>query len=39
VNEDPYGKGWFVKVKIEGGLSPDLLGSDAYQELVASESH
>jgi glycine cleavage system H protein len=39
VNEDPYGKGWFVKVRMQGALNADLLGSDAYQELVASESH
>ena len=39
VNEDPYGKGWFVKVKIKGGLNADLLDSAAYQALVASESH
>jgi glycine cleavage system H protein len=39
VNEDPYGKGWFVKVKIQGDLSADLLDAAAYQALVASESH
>jgi glycine cleavage system H protein len=37
VNEDPYGKGWFVRVKMQGGLSADLLDAGAYQELVASE--
>jgi glycine cleavage system H protein len=39
VNEDPYGKGWFVKIKMQGGLSADLLDADAYGALVASESH
>jgi glycine cleavage system H protein len=39
VNEDPYGRGWVGKVKMQGGLSADLLDSGPYQELVASESH
>lgn len=32
VNEDPYGKGWMIKIEFEG--EPDLselLGADAYQ--------
>ena len=39
VNEDPYGKGWFVKIKISGDLSADLLDAAAYEAHVASESH
>jgi glycine cleavage system H protein len=39
VNEDPYGKGWFVKVKIKGDIGADLLDAKAYEAHVASESH
>lgn len=36
VNQDPYGKGWIVKVKIsEPSELEDLLDAEAYQELVA----
>lgn len=34
VNDDPYGNGWMIKVKIEGGLPEDLLSAEDYQELV-----
>ncbi len=33
VNEDPYGAGWMIKVKISGEAS-DLLDADAYKALV-----
>ncbi len=39
VNEDPYGKGWMLKVKLNGALSGDLLDAVAYQALVSAESH
>jgi glycine cleavage system H protein len=39
VNEDPYGKGWFVKIKISGELNPELLDAGDYEAHVASESH
>lgn len=35
VNEDPYGKGWMVKVQISDASElDDLLDAAAYQELV-----
>ena len=35
VNEDPYGKGWMVKVKMADAAAFDqLLTADAYKELV-----
>jgi glycine cleavage system H protein len=37
VNNDPYGKGWIVKIKLTG--KPDmskLLKADKYKELVAA---
>ena len=36
VNEDPYGAGWMIKVKIEGELPSDLLSAEAYSELVGA---
>ena len=39
VNEDPYGQGWMVKIKLTGGLAGDLLDATAYAALVSAESH
>lgn len=38
VNEDPYGQGWMVKVRLTGDLS-GLLDAAAYEALVAAEGH
>ena len=38
VNEDPYGKGWMVKVKLASDLA-GLLDATAYAALVSAESH
>jgi len=38
INEDPYGDGWLVKVKVSDGSElDDLLDHDEYEELVAAE--
>jgi glycine cleavage system H protein len=35
VNEDPYGKGWMIKVKISDVSElDDLLSADAYKNLI-----
>ena len=39
VNEDPYGKGWMVKIKLTGDLASDLMDAAAYQKLVSAEAH
>jgi glycine cleavage system H protein len=39
VNEDAFGKGWMVKIKLAGALAGDLLDADAYAKLVSEESH
>ena len=39
VNEDAYGKGWMLKVKLTGDLNPELLDAAAYEALVSAESH
>ncbi len=38
INEDPYGEGWLVKVRVSD-LSEldDLMDSEEYQEMVAKE--
>jgi glycine cleavage system H protein len=39
VNEDPYGDGWFVKVKISNPEElKDLFNAGEYEEYVAEES-
>lgn len=36
INEDPYGEGWIVKVKIaDVSELDDLMDADAYQELIS----
>jgi len=39
VNEDSFGKGWMVKIKLIGSPSGDLLGSTCYEKLVSEENH
>jgi glycine cleavage system H protein len=38
INEDPYGEGWLVKVKLSDTFEADqLLDATAYKELVAGD--
>ncbi len=40
LSEDPYGKGWMMKIKISDAATLDnLLNADAYQAHCDSESH
>lgn len=39
VNEEPYAKGWMVKIKLAGDLNAELLDAAAYEAHVASEAH
>jgi glycine cleavage system H protein len=39
VNEDAFGKGWMIKVKLTGALAGDLLDAAGYEKLVSEESH
>ena len=34
VNEDPYGKGWMVKVKLSDTDTSSLLSAEQYKELI-----
>ena len=38
INEDPYGDGWLVKVKVSDPTElDDLLDNEEYEEIVAAE--
>lgn len=39
INEDPYGKGWLIRVKPFDRQKPTLLTADEYIKVVASEAH
>lgn len=40
VAEDPYGKGWMIKIKVEPGTKLDHLKTyDKYKEQIAKEQH
>ncbi len=39
VNEDAFGKGWMVKIRLSGELPADLMDVQAYAALVSSEAH
>ena len=35
VNEDPYGKGWMIKIEFEGDMdTSELMDADAYEALI-----
>ena len=36
VNEDPYGQGWMIKIKLNNSGSSDLLNSDEYKKLIGA---
>lgn len=38
VNQDPYGKGWLVRLKT-AGAPEGLMDAAAYEQFVAEESH
>ena len=39
VNDEPYGKGWLLKVAVKDASELDtLLSAQAYEELIASEA-
>lgn len=37
VNEDPYGRGWLVKVKVAGEVGEGLLDEQAYQAEIEAQ--
>ena len=36
VNEDPYGQGWMIKIKVNSSEMSDLLNSEQYKKLVGA---
>ena len=40
IAEDPYGKGWMIKIKVEPGSKLDkLLTLEQYEKQIASQGH
>ena len=39
VNSDPLGRGWLVKVKLNGDLSEGLLDEAGYKSLTEGQAH
>lgn len=39
INEDPYGKGWLMRIRPFDNDLSQLLTADAYSKVVASEAH
>jgi glycine cleavage system H protein len=39
VNKDPYGRGWLIRVRVEGDLPTDLLDSAEYDSFAKADSH
>lgn len=38
LNSDPYGEGWIIKIRVDGGLEGGaLLSADEYQELLDND--
>jgi glycine cleavage system H protein len=38
VNEDPYGSGWLIRIRLaQPGEADTLLDVDAYRQLLASQ--
>ncbi|MDQ3913316.1 MAG: glycine cleavage system protein GcvH [Actinomycetota bacterium] len=35
INEDPYGEGWMIKLRVSGGV--DLLSAEEYERVVEEE--
>ncbi len=39
VNQDPYGGGWLVKIRVGGVDESALMDAAAYEAFIAAESH
>ena len=39
INQDPYGRGWLIRVRPHDAISAGLLNADQYSKVVASEAH
>lgn len=39
INQDPYGKGWLIRVRPHEKAPAELLNANEYSKVVASEAH
>lgn len=39
IGDDPYGKGWIIKIKPSGALSGEIMSNEQYEKLLAEEDH
>jgi glycine cleavage system H protein len=39
VNQDPYGRGWLLRLRVEGDPPGDLLDSAEYDSFAEADSH
>jgi len=39
VNDDPYGEGWLVKIRVTTVDEASLLDASGYEKIVAAETH
>lgn len=39
INQDPYGKGWLIRVRPFEGKVSNLLNAEEYNKVIASEAH
>lgn len=39
VNQDPYGRGWLLRLRPSAGVAAGLMDAEAYLARVAAESH
>jgi glycine cleavage system H protein len=39
IADDPYGKGWIIKIKPSGALADNLLSHADYEKLLEEEGH
>jgi len=39
INEDPYGRGWLIRVRPHDKANASLLNADEYSKVIASEAH
>ena len=39
VNQDPQGRGWLIRVRVDGDLPNDLLDAAAYDSFAQADTH
>ena len=39
INQDPYGAGWLIKVRLNGDLSEGLLDEQGYRAMTEGQTH